>query len=58
MISIAKGDWDRVHELACEIANAALQNDDVLVDARQEELMCILDDLQLKYGPCSKIDRA
>jgi hypothetical protein len=55
MKRIAKADWDRVHELACEIANAASQDDDVLADSRTEALMCVLEELEAKYGVCSRI---
>jgi hypothetical protein len=48
-------DWDRVHELACEIANAASQEDDVLIESKTEALMCVLNALEVKYGPCSRI---
>ena len=52
---IAKFDWDRVHQLACEIANASSQEDEVLMDSRTEALMCVLNELEAKYGTCSKI---
>ena len=55
MKQIAKGDWDRVHELACEIATASGQGDHVLSDSRTEELMGVLKELEAKYGTCSKI---
>lgn len=52
---IAKADWDRVHELACEIVNAFSVNDDVLAASKREALMSVLQELELKYGPCSTI---
>lgn len=55
MKRIAKDDWDRVHEIACEIANASGQGDHVLSDSRTEELMSVLKELEAKYGACSKI---
>jgi hypothetical protein len=55
MKRIAKADWDRVHELACEIANATTQDDDVLADSKTEAMMCLLRELETKYGPCSRI---
>lgn len=55
MKRIAKADWDRVHELACEIVNASGQDDLVLSDSRTEELICVLKELEAKYGACSKI---
>ena len=48
-------DWDRVHELACEIANASSQDDDMLAESKTEALMCVLKDLEAKYGVCSRI---
>ena len=55
MKRIAKVDWDRVHELACEIANATIQDDDVLSESKTEALMCVLKELEAKYGICSRI---
>jgi hypothetical protein len=55
MKRIAKVDWDRVHELACEIASATSQDDDVLVESTTETLMCVLKGLEAKYGVCSRI---
>ena len=55
MTRIAKADWDRVHELACEIANASSQEDDVLAESKTEALMCVLKELEAKYGVCSRI---
>jgi hypothetical protein len=55
MKRIAKVDWDRVHELACEIANATSQDDDVLAESKTETLMCVLKELEAKYGVCSRI---
>jgi hypothetical protein len=55
MKRIAKDDWDRVHELACEIANASGQDDHVLSDSRTEELMGVLKELEARYGTSSKI---
>ena len=55
MKQIAKVDWDRVHDLACDIANATSQDDDVLADSKTEALMCILKELEAKYGVCSRI---
>ena len=55
MKRIAKIDWDRVHELACEIANEASQEDNVLAESKTEALMCVLKKLETKYGACSSI---
>jgi hypothetical protein len=55
MIRIPKVDWDRVHELACDIANASSQKDDVLTASKTETLLSVLKELQAKYGTCSRI---
>jgi hypothetical protein len=55
MKRIAKSDWDRVHEIAVEIATASSQEDGVLVTARIEELRRVLKELEAKYGVCSRI---
>ena len=55
MRGIAKVDWDRLRELACEIANATGQGDDVLAESKIEALMCVLKELEEKYGVCSRI---
>ena len=47
---INKSDWDKVHELACEVVNATLDEDDVLSESRNEELLGTLNDLRIKYG--------
>jgi len=54
-IRIAKPDWDQVHELACDIVNASGAEDSVLVASKTETLMIVLRELEVKYGPCSKI---
>ena len=55
MIRIQKVDWDRVHELACEIVNASVQSDDILTESKTEALFYVLEELKLKYGPSSRI---
>jgi hypothetical protein len=55
MKRIAKDDWRRVHEIACDIANAAGADDHVLAASRKEELMHVLKELESKYGVCSRI---
>ena len=55
MKRIAKVDWARVHDLACEIANATSQEDNVLAESKTEALMCVLKELEAKYGVCSRI---
>lgn len=55
MKRIAKADWDRVHEIACEIANATYQDDDVLAESKTATLMSLLKQLEAKHGVCSRI---
>jgi hypothetical protein len=55
MIRIAKLDWDQVHELACDIANASGAGDSALVASKKATLMSLLIELEVRYGPCSKI---
>jgi hypothetical protein len=43
-------DWDRVHELAVDIANASAQDDPVLSEAKTEQLLHLLRELQTRYG--------
>ena len=47
---IEKVDWDKVHELACEVGNATLGDDEVLSESRNEELLATLNELRIKYG--------
>jgi hypothetical protein len=52
---IPTSEWDRVHELAVEIANASMQNDAVLTEATTEGMLCYLRDLQGRYGDLPSI---
>lgn len=47
---IEKPDWDTVHQLAVDAANAALMEDDVLLASRNTAMLDLLGDLQRKYG--------
>jgi len=47
---IEKADWDRVHELACEIVNATSINDEILSDSKHQSLFYVFDDLESRYG--------
>jgi hypothetical protein len=49
-LGIKKDDWDKVHELACEVVNATLGDDEVLRESRNEELLATLNELRIKYG--------
>jgi len=48
-------EWDRVHELAVEIANASMQDDTVLTDAKTEEMLCYLRELRVRHGDLPSI---
>ena len=48
-------EWDRVHEFAVEIANASMQDDDVLSQARTEEMRCYLQELRSRHGDLPSI---
>ena len=47
---IAASDWDRVHELAVEIANCTAADDASGEACARISLMRVLDDLEQKYG--------
>ena len=47
---IEKADWDRVHDLACEIVNATSINDGILSESKHLSLFSVLDELESKYG--------
>jgi len=48
-------EWDRVHELAVEVANASMQDDAVLEDAKREEMLSWLRELRVRYGDLPSI---
>jgi hypothetical protein len=48
---IATEDWDRVHELALDIANASAEEDLATSESATVRLRELLDELQEKYGP-------
>jgi hypothetical protein len=48
---ITTEDWDRVHDLALEVANASGDSDVVASDNASLRLRALLDALQKKYGP-------
>ena len=52
---IAKFDWDRVQEVACEFANAVIMEDVVLSESKRESVMDLLDELEIKYGERARI---
>jgi hypothetical protein len=52
---ISDADWDRVHTLAVQIANASTEVDSVTADELSIELHVVLDDLESKYGSLPSI---
>ena len=48
-------EWDRVHELAVEAANASMQDDAVLSDAKTEEMLSYLRELRVRHGDLPSI---
>jgi hypothetical protein len=52
---ISTSEWDRVHELALEIANTSKQDDTVLPDAKTEEMLSYLRELRIRYGDLPSI---
>lgn len=52
---IPLNDWAQIRELACDIANAAGVDDDIMVASRTEALLARLAELEAKHGPCSRI---
>jgi hypothetical protein len=47
---IEKTDWDAVHELACDVANAAMADDNDLLAFKNTALLNLLSKLKEKYG--------
>jgi hypothetical protein len=52
---IPTSEWGRVHELAVEIANTSMQDDDVLSEAKAEEMLSCLRELRIRYGDLPSI---
>jgi len=48
-------EWDRVHELAVEVANASMKDDAVLSEAKTEEMLCYLRELRIRHGDLPSI---
>lgn len=47
---IDKSDWDMVHQMAVDAANAAIMDDNVLLDFKIVAMLDLLSRLQKKYG--------
>ena len=54
-MKITHQDWERVTEKACDIANSAENDADPMYDVHVESMMALLDELEAKYGPQSRI---
>ncbi len=54
-MKISRKDWGRVHQKACDIANASESDDTGMITVHTKSMMEILDELEAKYGPRSQI---
>jgi hypothetical protein len=54
-MKIRRHDWQRVVEKACDIANATETDADPMHAVHVEGMMRLLDELETKYGPNSRI---
>jgi hypothetical protein len=54
-MKISREDWERVIEKACDIANATENDGDPMHAVHLEAMMALLDELEAKYGPQSRI---
>jgi hypothetical protein len=52
---ISREDWERVIEKACDIVNATESDSDPMYAVQVEGMMALLDKLEAKYGPQSRI---
>jgi hypothetical protein len=55
MKRITKGAWEQIHQAACDIANAAMMDDDVLLASRHAAMFDKLDTLEQEFGPQAAI---
>jgi len=54
-MKICRADWERVFEIACDIANATESDADPMLAVYVDRMMILLDELEAKYGPQSQI---
>jgi hypothetical protein len=54
-MKICRADWERVLEIAYDIANATESNADPMLAVHVDRMMILLDELEAKYGPQSQI---
>ena len=50
MKPITKEAWAKLHQKACDLANAVISGDTVMADVHQDYLFEILDDLETEFG--------
>jgi hypothetical protein len=55
MKPISKSAWNRVHEKACDVANAARSDNDPMYEVYREQMLEILDELETEFGAQSRI---
>jgi hypothetical protein len=54
-MKICRQDWERVVEKACAVANATENDGDPMFEVHVAGLVTLLDELEAKYGPQSRI---
>src|SRR4051794_24282438 len=54
-MKVSREDWERVIEKACDIANATDNEADRMYHVHLEGMMVLLDELEKRYGPQSRI---
>ena len=55
MNTITKAAWDRVIEKACDVANTTRTDDDPMYEVYRAQMLEILDELEVEFGPHSRI---
>ncbi|WP_035607026.1 hypothetical protein [Haloferula sp. BvORR071] len=50
MKAITQAAWEEVHQKACDIANAATADDDVMIEVHKARMFEILDRLEVEFG--------
>lgn len=55
MKPISKSAWNRVHEKACDVANAAHSDNDPMYEVYRGQMLEILDELETEFGTQSRI---
>lgn len=55
MKPITKEAWERVLGIACDVANAAVADDDVLYEVHTNRMLELLDELDAEFGEHSRL---